>query len=52
MFPKRKIIVFIAVITFIIFLCVPVFGQTDDEEKPPEKKPVPTVTSGVLTMGI
>ncbi len=48
MLKKKKFMVFVAIITILIFLCLPVFGATKDENKPPEDdEQVPTVTGTI-----
>jgi hypothetical protein len=50
MFIKKKkaIIVLIALMTMLTFLCLPVFGTTKDEKKPPgDKGQLPTVTGTI-----
>ncbi|HPD56147.1 MAG TPA: hypothetical protein P5294_08250 [Smithellaceae bacterium] len=44
MLKKKTFMVFVAIITILIFLCLPVFGATKDEKKPPDDdEQVPTV---------
>ena len=50
MFKKKKkvFIVFVAFMTMLTFLCLPVFGATKDKKKPPDDKgQVPTVTGAI-----
>ncbi len=39
MLKKKVFMVFVAISAILIFLCLPVFGATDDEQKPPEDEP-------------
>lgn len=46
---KKTFMIFVAISTILIFLCLPVFGATKDEEQQPDddEQQVPTVTGTI-----
>jgi len=47
MFFRKNLITLVSVVMIIVFLCVPLLWAKDDEERPPEKEPLPTYAESV-----